>query len=167
MRIEHYDTINRTPAVELCIRGHVELLDTEHCSKPGFVLVQGDHSALVAFATNQTDGDIPIGVLSYEHDAECKHYEIKMGYVLPGWRGATLVHEIYTGRVYDLLWDALVRRAQAQGVPVIMSSTFMTNAAMRKVATRQGRVEQQVILRYDVPKPEPVDTTRGLPRAAE
>jgi len=133
--VEHYVGLNRTPALPLAVRGWMALIQDGHCNN--LVLISADQNAVVAFV-----GGEPAGVMTYRHDLVMKEFSVGLGYVLPAYRRLGL---------YGRLWDALVARAQAVGVPRISSHTFLGNAAMRAVARRQGRTETLVSLDFDVP----------------
>lgn len=133
-RVEHFEGVNNTPAVDLAVAGWMEL------RRQGFTLqaipLGWDHNAFVAFA-----GQEPVGVLTYQHLGYVKHVAIGTGYVVPEWRG---------NRIYDRLWAALVAKARDLKAVAIMSDTHVDNATMRAVARRQGRQETGVVLRYVV-----------------
>lgn len=136
MKIEHFDGINRTPALRLLLVAHLELMDLglmEPVCQVGW-----DNQAIVAF----DEENRAIGVLSWSHAKWSKTIDVGIGYVVP--------HE-RRQNVYGRLWDALVAKAQELHASVILSNTHMSNTAMRRTAKAQGRRELGVILRYDVP----------------
>jgi GNAT superfamily N-acetyltransferase len=137
MRIEHYDGLNRTPALRLALVGQLELFDLGLAAN--VLNVSWDHQAFVAF----DEEDRAIGVLTWAHQKWSNSIDIAIGYVVP--------HERRQG-VYGRLWDALVAKAQEQKVPVIMSSTHKGNLPMRRSAMAQGRQELGVVLQFAVPQ---------------
>lgn len=136
MRIEHYDGLNRTPALRLVLIGQLELIDLG--LGQNVLNVGWDHQAFVAF----DEEDRAIGVLTWVHQKWSKSIDVGIGYVVP--------HERRQG-TYGRLWDALVAKAQELQVPEIMSSTHKGNLAMRRTAMAQGRQELGVVLRFAVP----------------
>lgn len=135
IRIEHYDGLNRTPALYLALKAHVELLAAD-LHEP-VLNVYWDHRAIVAF-----DEQEPIGVLTYTHTPGMLQLDIALGWVAPERRGRG---------VYGLIWKALIGKAQELKAVRIMSTTHMNNATLRQTAQNQGRVERGIILTFDVP----------------
>jgi hypothetical protein len=71
MRIEHYDGINRTPALRLALTAQLELLTLGLCD------VFWDQRAIVAF------DETPIGLITWQHQAWLKQTDVALGYVVP------------------------------------------------------------------------------------
>src|SRR5258708_4178971 len=76
MRIEHYDGINRTPALVLALKAQLELLEAGRCDP--ILNIFWDQKAIVAF-----DVLTPVGVLTWTHSAWAKQIDIALGYVEP------------------------------------------------------------------------------------
>jgi GNAT superfamily N-acetyltransferase len=138
VRIEHFEGLNRTPAIGIAVRGWHHMLEDGFASDT--IAMAWDHNAFVAFDHyNQA-----VGVLTYAKIDHLKEWSICIGYVLPERRRT---------KVYTALWEALVERARTLGVSVITSSTAMHNASMRSAAFKQHRVEQAVVLEYRIRRP--------------
>lgn len=135
MRIEHYDGLNRTPALPLAVEGWFRLFQQGLAGDT--VQVQWDHNSLVAFDND----DVAMGIITYAHLEYLKSLTVCIGYVRPAYRRLG---------VYRALWDALVGKATEMKASVIDSSTFIENAPMRAVASDQRRRETSVNLRFDV-----------------
>jgi hypothetical protein len=135
VRIEHYDGINRTPALRLALTAQLELLSLGLCEP--LLNVFWDQKAIVAF-----DEAEPIGVITWQHQAWLKQIDVAIGYVVPQHRRE---------RVYTHMWAALVEKAQELKVPQICGTTQMSNKPMRITAIKQDRCELGVVLRYAVP----------------
>jgi hypothetical protein len=134
MRIEHYDGINRTPALRLALTAQLELLTLGLCDPT--LNVFWDQKAIVAF------DETPIGLITWQHQAWLKQIDVALGYVVP--------HRRREG-VYTHMWAALVEKAQELKVLQICSTTHMSNKPMRITAIKQDRCELGVVLRYAVP----------------
>lgn len=136
IRVEHYDGLNRTPALLLATRGYLELLENGLCDQ--LLNVSWEHQALVAF-----EGVAPVGVLTFVYQAWAKQIDIAIGYVIPDRRRYG---------VHNAMWIALVAKAKELKATHICSGTHIDNAAMRAVAKKQGRKEIGVALRFTVPE---------------
>lgn len=134
VRIEHYDGINRTPALRLALQAQLELLSLGLCEP--LLNVFWDQKAIVAF------DETPIGVITWQHQVWLKQIDVALGYVVP---------ERRREHVYTHMWAALVEKAQELKVPQICSTTHMSNNAIRVTAIKHDRRELGVVLRYAVP----------------
>lgn len=134
-----YDGLSRTPAYELAITGHLELLERGRAEN--VVAVLWDHKAVVGFV----DG-LPVGVITFQHTAWMKQIDIAIGYVRPEFRRRGL---------YRAMWAALVEKAQELKAEVIFGGTAIDNAELRATAKALGRVEMAVVLKFTVPPPKP------------
>lgn len=139
-RIEHYDGLNRTPALRLALKAQLEIIELGRSEL--MLNVFWDHQAIVAFVEEPTAAIRPVGVLTWKQDQWAKQIAIALGYVEPEYRGQG---------IYRTLWDALIHKAQALDLRHIVSGTHVDNVEMRRVAVSQGRREFGVYLGYDVP----------------
>lgn len=140
IKIEFYDGLNCSPALELAMRGWAEAVEKGHSD--GTLNVYSSLKAFVAFAPNGRDM-IPVGVVTFDHEVHVKRVWVYQGYTLPEFRGRG---------VYNALWFKLVEYATVElKAKSIQSGTHVRNTVMRAVAKKQGRYEESVILKYDLP----------------
>lgn len=139
VKVKHYKTVDRTPALPLLLSAWNELSVRGLCEND--IMIQWDHQALVAFDSC----GFPVGVISYIHTEHNHLFHIVLGYVVSIHRGQ---------KVYSQLWKRLVEIAQENKVVCISSQTHKRNDVMLKVAEAQNRRSMGVIVNYDVPPSE-------------
>lgn len=138
MRVELFQGLNETPALDLAIRGWAEIV--EKGFGDGALNAYPSLNAFVGFAKNGRD-EIPAGVVTFEHDTSLKRVWLFQAYVLPEFRGIG---------VYKALWTALVGYSAEAGAKSVQFGTHPKNAAMRAVAQRTGCAEKTIVLRFDL-----------------
>lgn len=137
--IEHYDGLNRTPALRLALAAQLELLENELCEP--LLNIFWDQQAVVGFWAHEGCSPRPVGVLTWNHVPAFKHIDVALAYVEPQRR---------LGGVYTAMWAGLVDKARALGVEFIISSTSTENVIMRKIARGQKRSFFGSYLKYTV-----------------
>lgn len=138
--VRSFTGLNNTPAAVLAVRGWLELV--ERGLGDGSLNMSYDLKAFVAYAANGRD-QLPVGVMTWQFLEHCSEVLIHQSYVLPEFRGQGC---------YAALWECMVQRAAELKAVAIVSGTHVRNAPMRAIASRQGRVEVAVTLRYDLPR---------------
>lgn len=136
-KIQHYEGLNRTPAVAILVEGWHDLLREGHAEDS--IILHWEQNALVA-----VDGvGSPIGVLAYEKQPGYKQWWVALGYVRPVYR--------HMG-VYRGLWGKLVQMATEQNVRTIAGSASIRNNPMQQIATRLERPVSGVTFTFRVPE---------------
>lgn len=139
IEIKLFDGLNNTPALDLAVRGWADV--QERNLGDGSLNVYASLQAFVAYVKNGHE-ILPVGVMTWEFDKTLKRVWIYQGYTLPEFRGRG---------VYNALWASMVAHAATELKALsIQSGTHVRNSAMRAIAKKQGRVEECVVLRYDL-----------------
>jgi len=140
IEIQFFDGLNNTPALELAMRGWAEM--HEKGLSDGNLNIHSSLKAFVAIAPNGHD-KLPVGVMTFDPEPTLRRVWIFQSYVIPEFRGRG---------IYTALWNKLVEYATVElKAKSIQSGTHVRNSAMRAVAKRQGRYEESVLLRFDLP----------------
>lgn len=132
---EHFENINRTPAMKLLVEGWFTLLQ-DGLSEP-IVSIFHDDEAVVGYADGQ-----PAGVISAFFVAWSKTTYIRIGYVRPVFRRQG---------VYTCMWKKLVEVAQERKMRALEGNTLVGNAAMLATSDSLGRQRFGTILHYELP----------------
>jgi RimJ/RimL family protein N-acetyltransferase len=140
LRVVRVEALNGTPAATLAVKGWLEL--QEKGFSDGSLNMLGNMHAFVGYAENGRDM-LPVGVITFT--VEIARLWIHQSYVLPEFRGRG---------VYSAMWAELVSHVTLNlpNIREITSAAHAKNQAMRAIAKRQGRVEEAVILRLDIPR---------------
>lgn len=138
IEIKLFEGLNHTPALDLAIRGWAE--GVEKGFGDGTLNVNSSLSAFVAYAANGREM-LPVGVMTWDYNTPDKRIWIYQGYTVPEFRGRG---------VYNALWHAMVAKGIELKAASIQSGTHVRNVAMRAIAKKQGRLEECVVLRYDL-----------------
>lgn len=137
---KEYDGVNQTPAIPLIAHGWSELL--ARGIAPMETISNWDHQAVVAFA-----GDMPVGVITFEHLKWRKVVWVHFGFVAP---------EVRRHGLYGQLFARVVKAAQKLGAAEIHGGTHVDNKAMLECAEKLGRTRSFITTRFVVPPAPPV-----------
>lgn len=134
--VQHFEQINRTPALPIAVEGHNAMLQAG-MSDP-VTAINWDNEALLA-----KDDAAAVGVLVFcHHKWDCSLF-VNIGYVQPSARrqGA-----------YRAMWERLVEIARERKVSVIIGASHVDNAEIRLVNERLGRKPYAIMYAYPVPE---------------
>ena len=134
IEVEEYDHLNHSPGFRLALRGRSEIEDAGF--GPGQASLHYSQKTIVGFVDGRAVGVIVWEKL--EHDREAW---IVLGYVDPAFRGRG---------VYNALYRRLVEAARRDGLRSVAGGVVASNAAMRAVAERQGRVAKCLIYSEEI-----------------
>lgn len=139
-RPQFVEGLNGTPAAELAVRGWLEI--NEKGLGGNELNMSSTLNAVIGYAPNGRDV-LPVGVITWNVDDA--RVWVHQSYVVPEFRGRG---------VYSAMWLALVNKviADLPAVRSIQSATHVRNQAMRAIAAKQGRREEAVTLRLDIPR---------------
>lgn len=128
IEVEEYDHLNHSPGYMLAVRGQLEI------EKIGFgpreVVLHYLQKTIVARLKGRV-----VGVIVWERVEASREAWITLGYVDPDCRGRG---------VYNALYRRLVEVARRESLRSVAGGVSATNATMRAVAERQGRVARAV-----------------------
>lgn len=137
--VELVDIIAGTPALELALRGWVEINDQG--LHDGTLNCYPHLKAILGYAMNGRDR-LPVGVITFEHEAMQRRVWAFQVYVLPEFRGRG---------VFTAMWAKLVEHStEILKARSIEMGTHVRNSAMRAAAKRTGSVEEAVFLKFNL-----------------
>jgi GNAT superfamily N-acetyltransferase len=136
MEIRHVETISRTPALTLAVRGwHDLVMNGAH---DGGVLVGYDHKAILAV----DDDGTPVGVLTWSDQEWQNAVWVNLAFVIP---------ERRRQGVHKAMFAALVVKARELKRPVILSGTTLDNQPSRAMMDAEGRDAYAIMTKFPVP----------------
>lgn len=141
-KVKHLASIGGTDVFPFLMRGWLEMCESGY----------GSNTCPIGTSTSAFYVEfcgVVVAAIGYTHQDWCKDFWIGMGYVAPS---------IRKEGHYTSLFNALVSKAQEEGVLTISGSTHVKNMAMREVARKQGRVETFVTCILTVPPKKEEET---------